>query len=105
MALVVGSCDRHVNVTKCRQIGSHPKLRGALSAETDNRHLAESAYQAGRQVCVVAQGAAQICAIEPSAQCLKWVCAVTRRRFPEGASPTRQPLQPEATGAAMELTR
>jgi hypothetical protein len=27
-----------------------------------------------------------------------WVCAVTRRRFPVGASPTRQPLQPEATG-------
>jgi hypothetical protein len=27
------------------------------------------------------------------------VCAVTRRRFPVGASPTRQPLQPEATGA------
>jgi hypothetical protein len=29
-------------------------------------------------------------------QRLKWVCAVTRRRFPVGASPTRQPLQPEA---------
>jgi hypothetical protein len=26
------------------------------------------------------------------------MCAVTRRRFPVGASPTRQPLQPEATG-------
>jgi hypothetical protein len=34
-----------------------------------------------------------------------WVCAVTRRRFPVGASPTRQPLQPEATGAAMEVTK
>ena len=31
-----------------------------------------------------------------------WVCAVTRRRFPVGASPTRQPLQPEATGAVTE---
>jgi hypothetical protein len=29
-------------------------------------------------------------------------CAVQRRRFPVGARPTRQPLQPEATGAAME---
>ena len=29
------------------------------------------------------------------------VCAVRRRRFPVGASHTRQPLQPEATGAAM----
>ena len=28
-----------------------------------------------------------------------------RRRFPVGASPTRQPLQPEATGAVMEVTK
>jgi hypothetical protein len=34
-----------------------------------------------------------------------WVCAVTRRRFPVGASPTRRPLQPEATGAVMEVTK
>src|SRR5262249_44941623 len=40
-----------------------------------------------------------------SPQCLSWVCAVTRRRFPVGASPARQPLQPEATGAAMEVTK
>jgi cobalamin-dependent methionine synthase I len=32
------------------------------------------------------------------------VCAVTRRRFPVGASPTRQPLQPEATGAGDEMS-
>src|SRR6266478_478717 len=32
-------------------------------------------------------------------------CAVTRRRFPVGASLTRQPLQPEATGAVMEVTK
>src|SRR5271163_3385026 len=32
-------------------------------------------------------------------------CAVTRRRFPVGARPTRQPLQPEATGAGMEETK
>src|SRR6266705_3197916 len=32
-------------------------------------------------------------------------CAVQRRRFPVGASPTRQPLQPEATGAVMEETK
>jgi hypothetical protein len=31
-------------------------------------------------------------------------CAVTRRRFPVDASPTRQPLQPEAIGAVMEVT-
>ncbi|MBC8752185.1 GTP-binding protein [Paraburkholderia sp. WC7.3b] len=33
------------------------------------------------------------------------VCAVQRRRFPAGASPARQPLQPEATGAVMEGTK
>ena len=40
-----------------------------------------------------------------AAQCLSWVCAVERRRFPVGARPTRQPLQPEATGAVMEATK
>src|SRR6476646_411057 len=39
------------------------------------------------------------------AQCPGWVCAVQRRRFPVGASPTRQPLQPEAIGAVMEVTK
>src|SRR6266446_3857589 len=32
-------------------------------------------------------------------------CAVERRRFPVGANPTRRTLQPEATGAAMEVTK
>ncbi len=32
-------------------------------------------------------------------------CAVERRRFPVGANPTRQPLQPEAIGAVMEVTK
>ena len=40
-----------------------------------------------------------------TAGCPLHVCAVTRRRFPVGASPTRQPLQPEATGAVMEVTK
>jgi hypothetical protein len=38
-------------------------------------------------------------------QCPLRVCAVKRRRFPVGASPTRRRLQPEATGAAMEETK
>ena len=37
-------------------------------------------------------------------RCPPWVCAVTRRRFPVGASPTRRSLQPEAAGAAKEVT-
>ena len=32
-------------------------------------------------------------------------CAVTRRRFPVGASPTRPPLQPEAIEAVTEVTK
>ena len=36
---------------------------------------------------------------------LLYVCAVRRRRFPVGASPTRRTLQPEATGAVMEVTK
>jgi len=36
---------------------------------------------------------------------LLWVCAVQRRRFAVGASPTRQTLRPEAIGAVMEVTK
>ena len=32
-------------------------------------------------------------------------CAVKGGAFPVGASPTRQPLQPEATGATVEATK
>jgi len=32
------------------------------------------------------------------------VCAVQRRRFPVGESPTRRMLQPEAIGAVREVT-
>src|SRR5947208_13981182 len=38
-------------------------------------------------------------------ECPGWVCAVQRRRFPVGANPIRQPLQPEAIGAVMEVTK
>src|SRR5438093_3119180 len=41
----------------------------------------------------------------PARQLALSTCAVKRRRFPVGASPTRQPLQPEATGAVMEVTK
>src|ERR1700737_1051742 len=44
-------------------------------------------------------------AILRCAECPERVGAVKRRRFPVGASPTRQPLQPEATGAGMEATK
>jgi hypothetical protein len=35
----------------------------------------------------------------------RWVYSVQRRRFLVGASPSRQMLQPEATGAAIEVTK
>src|SRR6266699_3790402 len=38
-------------------------------------------------------------------ECPGWVCAVQRRRFPVGANPIRQPLQPEAIGAVTEVTK
>src|SRR2546429_8516281 len=38
-------------------------------------------------------------------ECPGCVCAVQRRRFPVGANPIRQPLQPEAIGAVMEVTK
>src|SRR5712664_3344367 len=37
--------------------------------------------------------------------CPVLACAVQRRRFPVGANPTRQPLEPEAIGAVMEATK
>src|ERR1700676_4153894 len=43
--------------------------------------------------------------LQGQTKCPPWVCAVKRRRFPVGVSPTRQPLQPEATGGAMEVTK
>src|SRR5258706_5593535 len=46
--------------------------------------------------------------IRPSCRdprCPQLACAVQRRRFPVGANPTRQPLQPEAIGAVMEVTK
>src|SRR5712692_4984995 len=42
---------------------------------------------------------------KPQHQLPLLACAVERRRFPVGASPTRQPLQPEAIGAVMEVTK
>ena len=47
----------------------------------------------------------RICKKHNRRKCPLLACAVKRRRFPVGASPTRQPLQPEATGAVMEVTK
>ena len=78
-------------------------LSRSLSARARSR-IAEleqeiESLQRAEEAIVVATGAPR------ERGCPGWVCAVTRRRFPVGASPTRQPLQPEATGAAMEVTK
>ena len=56
-----------------------------------------------RKVVTDLTAAAQRRRVRSIARCPLWVCAVKRRRFPVGANPTRQPLQPEATGAANEV--
>src|ERR1700737_4222129 len=69
----------------CDNLFPAPRLRACLSGNAGN----------GAPLAIVAD-----CSEGPLR-----VCAVTRRRFPVGASPTRQPLQPEATGAVMEVTK
>src|SRR6266852_547031 len=54
----------------------------------------------GIRFCVAARAVTIV-----SRRCPGWVCAVQRRRFPVGANPIRQPLQPEAIGAVMEVTK
>ena len=73
----------------CTQPGVAHHLRG--HGTTDRKAIRQRASAVGRQI-----------ARSPR---LLWVCAVKRRRFPVGASPTRQSLQPEATGAGMEVTK
>src|SRR5260221_7277454 len=73
---------------------SHQLIAGdALYAAPDT--LPRSGFVHGRRAVIH----------RPLSQRLLRVCAVIRRRFPVGASPTRQPLQPEATGAVMEVTK
>ena len=47
-----------------------------------------------------ARRASHLCQKLSVEECPGWVCAVQRRRFPVGANPIRQPLQPEAIAAA-----
>ena len=70
------------------ELGSSGSVRGVLSNEHPYRHP--------RSIWPVSQAVAE----RPL-----FACAVRRRRFPVGASPTRRTLQPEATGAVMEVTK
>ena len=61
--------------------------------------------EAGRTAAIAARANFNSRAVLCRAQRPLLACAVIRRRFPVGASPTRQTLQPEATGAAMEVAK
>src|SRR5271157_3822133 len=69
--------------------------------------MVESDRAEGRRDAPTAEG--RLWSIWPTRHAVgEWplfVCAVRRRRVPVGASPTRQTLQPEATGAVMEATK
>ena len=69
---------------------------GLAAAFATSRHGRHSSESLG---CMKRYASVGLC------ECPSWVCAVERRRFPVGARPTRQPLQPEATGAVMEETK
>jgi len=95
-----------MSVCKFRELEvvSHVNLEDVLVGlglgMSSERFLQRIPASAGWQEHACAVGFAELMAEGPF-----WVCAVTRRRFPVGANPTRRPLQPEATGAAMEVTK
>src|ERR1700751_4872531 len=67
--------------------------------------LGNQGWPPGNRACAVPLACTPIEAGPDKVRCPSWVCAVQRRRFPVGANPTRQPLQPEAIGAVMEVTK
>jgi hypothetical protein len=90
---------------------SNLKLVGAGGAFDDHLQSNIRALQnAGKNVLISFGGAtfpawpAQSSAYQRY-ECRLSTCAVRRRRFPVGASPPGDSLQPEATGAGMEETK
>jgi hypothetical protein len=70
-----------------------------------NRLQAAAAIKRAFMLDLRRERIARLGSFESDTKCPLWVCAVIRRRFPVGANPTRQPLQPEAIGAVMEVTK
>ncbi len=75
-----------------------------LNRKGDSKVVAKCSYPLTGIACVK-RIYTQYATFRCTAQGLQLVCAVQRRRFPVGASPTRPKLQPEATGATMEVTK
>jgi len=89
------------------------RIRPACCALAANGHVAAAAQPTSvmnvrRCISVLGALASAVCPIQSyhkegedgltsNNQCQLWVCAVERRRFPVGANPARQPLQPEAS--------
>ena len=88
--------------------GSPGRARPLTNAPPPRRQLEAKAHEPSDLLeCLSRRGRGPVrpIATERDPQCPLDVCAVTRRRFPVGASPTRRTLQPEATGAVMEVTK
>jgi hypothetical protein len=91
------SRSRRISVQGLWQFQSGPMDRAGYISGCERREVEERSPR-NRQCQASARST------RPSQRSI-WGCAVTRRRFPVGARPTRQPLQPEATGAGMEETK
>jgi hypothetical protein len=83
-------------------VGREPEAMRIWRAETSRRQVAPDA---DRRRPLAPQPAWRPTALDCRCrECPLFACAVRRRRFLVGASPTRRTLQPEATGAVMEVT-
>jgi hypothetical protein len=71
------------------------RITGVMAVKTGKGRSAPTVEETRKIGCVLRKGAWQRLV----------ACAVERQRFQVGASPTRQPLRPEATGAVMEITK
>ena len=95
-----------------------PRIRAVNRAALTGDRLANSSYDASSQILLVtacplpgsipsltAWTMTRVHTFAGSGYRLLMACAVRRRRFPVGASPTRRTLEQEATGAVMEVTK
>src|SRR5450755_2467941 len=90
---IASKVNRWANLRSRARASFRSSLCGVKSRDRDNRRKRRLRYQ---RLYIVTKRCRKL---PPLA------CAVQRRRFPVGASPTRQPLQPEAIGAVMEVTK
>src|SRR5258708_3969769 len=97
----MGAANLHKPCTAAASAGPYPKGARVVDARLRSvrRRIRNQRSDGGKGL---AGSAGVSCAF---LECRRLACAVKRRRFPVGARPTRQPLQPEAIGAVMEVTK